>query len=158
MSNFDDDCFFEKINPKSSTPTNFRMVWRHFVLNYDVIQNSQFWAEVEKTTENGNILYFVCDVINDVSLISYTLSESPWSEICYTRLTKCGDYVVALKSQMHENLKMALERHLVNQYRWHIPQKVGNFSRILNMYISWPSKGHQRSNLGQIVYLWSNRA
>ena len=44
---------------------------------YGVIQNSQFWAEVEKTTENGNILYFVCDVINDVSLISYTLSESP---------------------------------------------------------------------------------
>ena len=50
---------------------------------YDVIQDSQLKAEVEKTTENGNKLHFVCDVINDVSLISHTLSESPLFDLLY---------------------------------------------------------------------------
>ena len=116
------------------------------------------WAEPKKTTEKRNKLRLLCDVINDVSLINRTSSESPWSEVSGLRQTKCGNHVVALWSKMNKNLKNTLERHLVDQFWWHIPQKIGILLLTSNPYtwpvymtcISWPIKGHQRSKLGQI--------
>ena len=37
-------------------------------------------------------------------------------EFCYTYFTQCGDHVVALQSKMNKNLKIALERHLVDHF------------------------------------------
>ena len=51
---------------------------------------------------------------------------------------------------------MALERRLVDQFWWQIPQKIENFVLIPNLYISWPIKGHLRLNLGQIAEFWLN--
>ena len=92
------------------------------------------WAEPKKTTEKRNKLSLLCDVINDVSLINRTSSESPWSEVSGLRQTKCGNHVVALWSKMNKNLKNTLERHLVDQFWWHIPQKIGILSLISNPY------------------------
>ena len=50
---------------------------------------------------------------------------------------------------MNKNLKKTLERPLVDQFWWYIPQKIGILLLISNAYISWPVKGHRRSNLGQ---------
>ena len=75
----------------------------------------------EKLIKNGDKLQFVYDVILWVSLMSHTSFESPQSEVCYIKFLKCGDHVVALYSKMNKNLKMALERHLVDQFWWHIP-------------------------------------
>ena len=41
-------------------------------------------------------LYLFCNVIKDVSFMSHTLSESPWSEVSGLCQTKCEDHVVAL--------------------------------------------------------------
>ena len=68
---------------------------------------------------------------------------SPWSEGLWQ--TKCGDHVVARWSKMNENLKIALERHLVDQFWWHIPLKIGIFYFFPNLLTSWSFKGHQRS-------------
>ena len=91
------------------------------------------WAEPKKTTEKRNKLRLLCDDINDVSLISHTSSESPWSEVSGLRQTKCGN-LSALWSKMNKNLKKTLERHLVDQFWCHIPQKIGILSLISNPY------------------------
>ena len=108
-----------------------------------------------KTSENRNKLHLFCEVINDVSLMSHTSSESPWSKISEFQQTKCGDHVVALQSEMSENLKLALARHLVDQFRWQIPSKVGNFLEYYTVYIM-TYKRSTEVELGQIVELGSN--
>jgi len=67
------------------------------------------------TQENNrkrNKLHLLCDVINDVSLMNHTSSESAWSEVLGLRQTKCGNNVLALWSKMNKNLK-------------NLPQKIG---------------------------------
>ena len=55
------------------------------------------WAELrEKLIKNCNKLQFDCDAINDVTLMSHTSSESPWSEVMLQWIFWGSDHVVAL--------------------------------------------------------------
>ena len=70
--------------------------------------------------------------------------------------------MVALQGKMNKNLKIALERHLVDHFDdiygiWYT-LKIENVLLMPNLYLSWPTKGHQRSTLGQIVELGLNQA
>ena len=93
-----------------------------------------------------------CDVINDVSLMSHTSSGSPWSELPNLRQTKWGDHVGTLESKINKNLKMALQRHLV-EILMAYALKDRKLLLNPNLNISWPIEGHQRSNVGQTRHI-----
>ena len=111
----------------------------------------------KKLTKKSNKCQLTSDLVDDVTLMDHTSYESPWSEVCYSELSKSGDHVVALQSNQKKNLKMAFLRHLVNKYEWNIPEKNENFTVILMMYVSWPFEVKRGQMLVKTVKSGSNR-
>ena len=84
--------------------------------------------------QQRNAINYICFVTSSMTSALWVVHHLNSVDMKFQDFGRLSAAITWWRSGMNKNLKKTLERHLVDQFWWQIPQKIGNLLLISNSY------------------------